>query len=146
MEQLYGAMNWKIVAPLLFNQGLLPSFSTCSKVACNILSNLSPSGSYRTTSNWINGQTEESLKPPAVDHIVFDSSEIIGKAHHIQLDQYVRTSVIIIRIHINLSNTPSYNETLNSPVQDDCKTSGGPAVRRRSCNVCQRNEKPFCGV
>ncbi len=125
MEQLYSARNLKFVGPLSFQQGLLIYFSTRSKVASNILCNLSPSRSYRTITNWINEQTQEPLQPPTVDHIsFFDNTQIIGKTH--QLDQKVRSSVITTLIHINLRNTPIYSKTLTSPLQGGFKISRSP--------------------
>ncbi len=71
LYHVYCARNEKFVGPVSFAQGVLVYFCTRSKTACNILANISPSGSYHTIVNWINEKSNHSLAPPTVDHITF---------------------------------------------------------------------------
>ena len=102
MEHVYYMRNERFVGPSAFAKTLMVYFSSRSKFAVNVLSKNGPYASYRTLMNWIEEQGSVPLAAPETDVITFfDNNQIIGKTHHISINNKCQTSTITTGIHIS---------------------------------------------
>ncbi len=102
MEHVYYMQNERLMDPSAFGKTLMVYFASRSKFAVNVLSKNGPYASYRTFTNWIEEQGSVPLAAPETDVITFyDNNQIIGKTHHISINNKCQTSTITTGIHIS---------------------------------------------
>ncbi|CAG2198284.1 unnamed protein product [Mytilus edulis] len=114
VEHIYYLCSRNFISPVSFLANLTSYAMTGSKVVVDIFGNASPSGHYKTVTNWLKDQGSKPVQLPSNDLMnVFDNEQVVGKTYSIKPSNKVPVSVITNKGFLEL-NMHSIGKTLQN--------------------------------
>ena len=115
IDCLMAATISNCITPLFFIFNIVSYFICGSKLTSSTLSAFTPSGSYTTLKNWLQGQMSNLCSLPSLNDIItyFDNNQVLSRNWRVRYDAKVRLSVITSVIHILTNKLTSLQTQLH---------------------------------